>query len=186
VILIYSKIYDLWKKETNSDELTKIENDFLKQIGEYIKKLQQNQKNMKNKLNLSLIEQKTSNISYMIKEIYKNRFKKVMTLILNEKSLQKDLLDIEELKIFNLINNGLTNFLKNIDLTLRGESLQKLASNLLNGDYFVVRFLTKVPEIYGVDLKRYGPFEIDDIAVLPKKNVEMLLEHQAIAIIQVS
>jgi len=138
---------------------------------------------MKNKLNLSLIEQKMNNISYMIKEIYKTRFKKFLALIMNEKPFQKDLLDIEELKIFNTISNILTNFLKNVDLLLRGETLQKSVSNLLNGDYFVVRFVIKVPEIYGVDLKRYGPFDIDDVAVLPKKNVEMLLEHQAIDIV---
>jgi len=186
VILIYSKIYELWKSETNSDELTKIENDFLKRIGEYIKKLQQNQKNVKNKLNLSLIEQKINNMSYMIREIYKIRFKKILNLIMNEKSVQKDLLDLEEFKILNIINNELTLFFKNVDLTLRGESLQKVADNSLNGDYFVVRFLKSVPEIYGVDLKRYGPFKFDDIAVLPKKNVEMLLERQAIVIVYTS
>lgn len=119
----------------------------------------------------------------MIKEIYKTRFRKFLNLIMDEKSVQKDLLDIEELKIFNSISNIFANFFKNVDLTLRGESLQKMVDNLLDGDYFVVRFLTKVPEIYGVDLKRYGPFGIDDIAVLPKKNVEMLVNHQAVDII---
>ena len=173
----------MWKKEIDSDELTKSENEFLKQSGEYIKKMQQNQKLIKNKLNLMLIEQKLTNISYMIKEIYKIRFKKVLNLIMNEKPIPKDLLDIEELKVFNTIGNTLATHLKNIDLTLRGESAQKLADNPLSGDYFVIRFLKSVPEIYGVDLKRYGPFEIDDIAVFPKKNVELLLEHQAVTII---
>lgn len=173
----------MWKKETNSDELTKIENEFLKQAGEYIKKIQANRKSMKNKLNLMLIEQKLKNILYMIKETYKIRFNKVLILIMNEKSIQKDLLDIEELKVFNTIGNILGTHLKNVDLALRGESVQKLADNPLGGDYFVIRFLKSVPEIYGVDLKRYGPFEIDDVAVLPKKNVELLLEHQAVMII---
>jgi len=173
----------LWKREINSDELTKIENEFLKQSGEYLKKMQQNQKAIKNKLNLMLIEQKLKNISYMIKEIYKIRFKKGLNLIMSDKPLQKDLLDVEEVKVFNTIGQTLAAHLKNIDSTLRGESTQKLADNQLSGDYFVIRFLKSVPEIYGTDLKRYGPFEIDDIAVLPKKNVELLLEHQAVMIV---
>lgn len=167
----------------NSEELMKIENEFLKQSGDYIKKMQQNQKAIKNKLNLMLIEQKLKNISYMIKEIYKIRFKKVLNLIINDKLLPKDLLDVEEVKAFNTIGHTLAAHLKNIEFTLRGESPQNLAANQLSGDYFVIRFLKSVPEIYGTDLKRYGPFKIDDIAVLPKKNVELLLEHQAVMII---
>lgn len=47
----------------------------------------------------------------------------------------------------------------------------------------MIRFLKEVPQIIGTDLKRYGPFLKEDIAVLPKKNIETLLAHHAVVLI---
>ena len=76
------------------------------------------------------------------------------------------------------------NYLNTLDLLIKGETPQKMPYEPLNGDYFVIRFLKEVPPIIGADLKQYGPFKIDDIAVLPKENVKTLLDHQAVVIIK--
>jgi len=38
-----------------------------------------------------------------------------------------------------------------------------------------VRFLRPVGEMMGFDLKRYGPFEVHDLAIIPAGNAEVLL-----------
>ncbi len=39
----------------------------------------------------------------------------------------------------------------------------------------VVRFTKHVDELVGLDLKRYGPFEVDDVASIPAANVGILI-----------
>ncbi|NVM56309.1 MAG: hypothetical protein HWN66_21610 [Candidatus Helarchaeota archaeon] len=111
------------------------------------------------------------------------RLKKSLNLIMHGIPVQKNVLCIQELKVFNTISKTLNNYLENLNRLSKGESLQKSMDDALNGEYFVIRFLKDVPQIIGTDLKRYGPFLVDDIAILPKDNVETLLKHQAVAII---
>jgi len=184
LIHMYSKIYALWKKEHNSDEIFKIESDFFKQIENYLKSLQNYQKNLKNKVIKTLTEQKLNNLLYLIEELCKIRIKKSLTLMMNGKFPQKEVLCVEEIKAFSAINDILKNYLENLTLILKGETPQKLANGTLTGDYFIIRVLTDIPQIMGTDLKRYGPFNKEDIAVLPKKNVETLLEHNAVLLIE--
>ena len=46
---------------------------------------------------------------------------------------------------------------------------------VMTSRFTVVRFLQSMPSIMGVDLKRYGPFEPYDVAVMPLENVKPLL-----------
>jgi len=39
----------------------------------------------------------------------------------------------------------------------------------------VVKFIKHVDELVGLDLRRYGPFEVEDIASLPAANAEILI-----------
>ena len=155
----------------------------MKEVEEYIKKLKNNQKRVKNPMILALIEQKINNISHMIEEFCKLRLKKSLFLVLKGKLLHKDVYCIDELQVFNPINKILDNYLKNLNFSLKGESPPKFSNDILDGEYFAIRFLKEVPQIIGADLKRYGPFLIDDIAILPKSNVETLLKHQAVTLI---
>ena len=137
----------------------------------------------KNQIVSTFIEQKIMNLSYMMEDFFKLRLKKSLNLIMGGKSLPKESLCLEEINIFSSLNKLLTNYINNLTRIQKGQSTQSLNSNLLSTDYILIRFLKEVPQIIGSDLKRYGPFLIDDIAVLPKKNVETLLKHQAIVLI---
>ncbi len=122
----------------------------------------------------------------MIEGLYKIRLKKAINLIMSGKSLQKNILCVEELKVFSSLNDVLRTYLENLTLILKGESPQEFVNDGLYEDYLIVRFLREVPQIMGSDLKEYGPFLIDDIAILPKEHVEPLLEHKAIVLIKKS
>ncbi|MGQ9640308.1 MAG: DNA replication complex subunit Gins51, partial [Candidatus Bathyarchaeia archaeon] len=43
----------------------------------------------------------------------------------------------------------------------------------------LVRFTTHIPAIIGVDMKTYGPFEPEDVAILPRENAEALIRQGA-------
>lgn len=164
--------------------MTKIESEFLKKISLYIKELHENRNKTKNQIVSALIDKQLDNLSYIIKEIYKLRLKKSFNLIMNRKLIEKEKLCLEELDVFNTLTEILGNYLNTLDLLIKGETPQKISHEPLNGNYFVIRFLKEVPSIIGADLKQYGPFQVDDIAVLPKENVKTLLDHQAVVIIK--
>jgi DNA replication factor GINS len=54
----------------------------------------------------------------------------------------------------------------------------EVASDQSTGKYTVVRFLQPMSAIVGVDLGRYGPFEKEDVAVLPVENAKSLIKQR--------
>lgn len=182
-MIIYSKIYSLWEKESTSAELSTIESDFITQIEHYMKNLKTNLKSSKNAMVSELMEQKIVNLSYIIEDLFRKRLTKVLTSILKGKSVPKDSLCLQEIDVFTSIQKVLKKYLETLTLLQKGHSIENQDIKLVNGDYITIRFLKEVPQILGSDLKQYGPFLVDDVAVLPTKNVQTLLKHSAIALI---
>lgn len=54
-------------------------------------------------------------------------------------------------------------------------SFIRYANKEESGRNLLVRFTKHVDELVGLDLKRYGPFEVDDIASIPAANVGILI-----------
>lgn len=50
-------------------------------------------------------------------------------------------------------------------------------SKRVRSKYIVIRFLEPMEQFMGVDLKRYGPFRREDVAVLPFENARSLIEN---------
>ena len=53
-------------------------------------------------------------------------------------------------------------------------------------DYTLIRFLKKTPPLVGIDLKNYGPFEKENIALIPYKNAKILLSEKFAETIDIS
>ena len=41
----------------------------------------------------------------------------------------------------------------------------------------LVRFLKDIPSFVGIDLRTYGPFRAEDVALIPAPNAEALIRH---------
>ena len=50
-------------------------------------------------------------------------------------------------------------------------------SKRVRSKYIVIRFLKPMEQFMGVDMKRYGPFRREDVAVLPFENARSLIEN---------
>ena len=50
-------------------------------------------------------------------------------------------------------------------------------SKRVRSKYMVIRFLKPMEQFMGVDMKRYGPFRQEDVAVLPFENARSLIEN---------
>jgi len=140
-------------------------------------------KEAKNPIISELIAEQLKNLSYLVENFFKLRLQIIIKSIFNNKFLRKDSLCMEELKILNSATQLLESYLKNIKNISEGLTPQEITLDELTGDFFLIRFLKNVPQIIGADLKKYGPFLIDDIAILPKKEVETLLKREAVILI---
>jgi len=52
--------------------------------------------------------------------------------------------------------------------------------------YTIIKFLQKAPPLVGIDLINYGPFEKEDIAIVPYKNAKILLTERIAELIDLS
>jgi len=157
----------------------------LQQVQKYVKDLIHNKKVSRNNIISTIIDIELENISYLIESIFKLRFRKLLNLILNGQAIQKNLLCVEELETFTALKNSLNYYIEFLNCVKKGEPLYKTLDAPLNKDYLTIRFLKEVPKIIGHDLKEYGPFKIDDIAVLPRDHVITLIEHRAAIVIKI-
>lgn len=171
---MYNILYEIWKKELESDELQKLSPDFYSKVAEYLRKIHEESRMLDKKgLKASFLRKETRNVKRMIREIMKMRYRKLIKIITGGKNIPSELLTTEEEKIFSTSSfaEAFRNFYKNV---IRGsaplvgmESTHKRA---------VLRFLKDIPSIVGSDMKAYGPFKAEDVASLPFENAKSLVE----------
>jgi DNA replication factor GINS len=64
-----------------------------------------------------------------------------------------------------------------LDATLDGnEKILDLISQIVRSKRIIVRFLDTVEEFVGMDMNSYGPFDPEDVAILPYENARSLVE----------
>ena len=181
----YDKVYQIWEKEFEQTELIKLDKDFYKKVEQIIKDFNNEIKKLdSNSLPSKLLEKEIDNIKKMIKSIYLNRFEKIFNSIKKGNEIDIQVLTENEINFYNKIQGSIQKYVKNIDLLLEGQSVQLLEQKIIS-KYIIVRFLKELPEIVGNDMKTYGPFQVEDIATLPKKVAESLLERGAASIVPV-
>ena len=112
-------------------------------------------------------------IQFMLNELLSLRYKKFQEGALNKEFISREILTKEENSfygdIMTLIENY-HNFKKDI---LRGKETPKRKNKKKNG--LVLRFLTEIRALIGVDMKTHGPFGPEDIANLPIENAKILI-----------
>lgn len=131
---------------------------------------------------LALKEINLNNVIEAEKLFYQNLvgtikgFKKVKTLSLYQGESEINLEDLikSEVKIKEDIKEVSISNKKEISLISESNDL----IDEVKIDYTLVRFLKETPPLVGIDLINYGPFEKEDIANLPQKNANILMNEK--------
>lgn len=178
-IITYEAIFELLRKERLSDALQRLEQGFYSNTVGYIK-----EKSGSNDKEL------VSNAKKMVKEIYERRERKIVGLAIDRVKLGIDGLNTsnllkEEREIFErLVEDLLSGRKMIIERVLCGEEpllghnmpLNEVkASNDIQSNTSLVRFLHAVPKFVGKELEEYGPFEAEEIANLPVEIANLLI-----------
>lgn len=168
---MYNDLFEKWKNELKNNEIEKLPSDFIQKITEYLKEIAKERKMLDKrtvKANLLRIEER--NVKRMLNDLTKVRHNKLIRKAKEGEKIQ-GLMPFEENVYSKLVSSSETyqTFTKEI---LQGRH-GKIRSEF---KFAILRILKDIPQIIGSDMKVYGPFKAEDIAVLPFENAKILVK----------
>jgi len=163
--ITFEYIREAQRAEQKSQKLTNLPPDFFDKVKEYIQQKRESAKRNED----ALLEIK--NIERIVEDIYNRRESKIVYLaVLSVRTglIPANMLPHEE-ELFDQLTKALRKsrlFLDNLtEKPLRKQS-----------DYVKVEFLDDIDEFIGIDLKKFGPYNKGDKALIPKDNAELFVK----------
>lgn len=199
VVLTYETLYELMRREKSRAELQKLESSFFTDALSYLNEKQQAyddnlvkndvfSQSERDKLHIQL-----ANIKKLLKDLYDTRERKIINMAINYSRTNTHIVDAEYLlPPEKILFDGLSTILK--------QHRQGILHRLIEGrepditpvvlpypetkpetpkpqtDKKTVRFLEPVDQFVGEELEPYGPYEIDEEAVLPGQLADILVK----------
>lgn len=174
----YQELYNLWRKEKESDELQSMPKSYFLKISQLIKDIIEEGRMLdKNSEKSAILKKEKENVVRMAKDLVTIRFYKMLSYIERDESIQINGLTHEEETIyagFRFVNENFNKMLKQI---LNGQKPQIKKIDGVEPKRILVRFLQAIPSIVGSDMKIYGPFKAEDITTLPPENAQILIKN---------
>jgi DNA replication factor GINS len=188
---MYSELYTAWQREIESSAIQPLPADFYERSSRYLQQIKtENQTSDKSSLKASLMEQECRNVTRMIKELLRTRYKKLLKTIKGGQKLLPDILTNEETEFLT----GLLPFAEAYNIFAKGLLQGKTPKAVIKPaepkeitaeaqhKRVTLRFVKAIPAIVGSDMKTYGPFLAEDVASVPADNARILVK-QGLAVI---
>ncbi len=170
----YNRLFEAWRRERWSRELQRLPDGFLEEMREYAQRLRE-QGRMVDRSSLigRIAERERENAERMWRELLELRVRKIIEAVLEGRAIPIENLTPEEKGLHAGIGRLIAEHLEKMRSTpTRGVSIPR---GKPPKGMKVVRFLQSTPAIIGVDMKTYGPFKAEDVALLPEENAENLI-----------
>lgn len=198
VTITFETLYDTLRREKNIDELQEMNKEFFVQVVDYLREKQAIVENSSQQESLFGHEDKRQtrlqidNVKRILRELYDLREKKIINLardvsrtgtnLVNEKAFLEEEKIMYE-KLLSTLNTFRVGILANLliskppEIMLKSEEEPKTLKREIENQAVnrLLRFIEPVQEFVGPDLASFGPFKKDDIAALPAKVAQVLL-----------
>ena len=170
---------DLLRTEISQGKLQKVSSDLYKQVAERLKELE-SVTDGESGISNSIAEEEARILKQLTERLIELRLTKARKSILmdlgdldltpEEKYLIEPIIAYEKRRrtLNQALHTGRSSYL---------EEISQLAMN----KYVTVRFKDSTDSIVGTDLKKYGPFEKEDVALIPIENARTLLKQGLLA-----
>lgn len=163
------------EEELTSEGIVKLNTDLYSAVAMRIKEIRESMGNGDSKLVNALLAREIDLFLSLTEDLLKIRLHKFLDRALkggNEISLTP-----EERYMVEPLYDSVKRLLRIREALREGHpSVLEESSDSYSPKYVVVRFREKVPKIAGIDLKEYGPYQPEDLAVIPMDNAKLLLE----------
>ncbi|MCP8304115.1 MAG: hypothetical protein H3Z50_01380 [archaeon] len=173
---ILDRIYSLIESESKSDRVEKIPKSFYKDVATHMNKIMKEINQSEKSIMSNLAFKERELIGCLIDRLIDLRIKKAQSLDDTEDLTPEERYIIEPLSLFTKRLKKVSRAIKN------GQSsrLEKI-SDMISSRFTIVKFLQPTPSIMGIDLKKYGPFKEEDIAVIPLENARPLIKQNIVS-----
>lgn len=183
---MFDKIHNKWKEEREKEELTSLNEAFYGAMRDFLKTRTVRAKEEINPLIKKVLEERLNRLRFVINNLLKIRTTKIMRYIINREEITVELAR-EEQNFYDRMKKLYDIFRKDIfspkDIaytdvsTVVGEDeADDLEEDI---EYVAVRFLKNTDDkIQGLDGQSYGPFEQEEICLLPKENAVGLVRRE--------
>ncbi len=167
---IIERLNRLLESEDKSGELLRLPPDTYSKMSSYSQALKRSAGSSASELSNRLIARQTSMIRSMTSQLIALRLRKAGMQKSWHRLLPEERYVGSEQRRFEGRFKGL------VEAVSAGQpSLVEYARSQEAGRRMTVRFAKRVEEVVGLDLKRYGPFEPEDVASLPAGSADILV-----------
>jgi DNA replication initiation complex subunit (GINS family) len=174
----YEELYNIWRKEKESDDLQSISKSYFLKISQLIKAIIEEGRMLdRNSEKSAILIKEKENVVMMAKDLVRIRFCKMLRYIEHDEPILINRLTHEEETIYSGFRVTNKNFNKMLKQILIGQKPQIKNIGGVEPKRILVRFLQAIPSIVGSDMKIYGPFMVEDITTLPSENAQILIKN---------
>lgn len=170
---MYERIYNTWEKEQKQKNIQRLEDNFYIEAKKFLEDILIEENESEPVLS-RLIKKEYHNFSFILNDLINIRLDKILRNIRVGKELNKENLTREEKILYERFKNELLPLLSEKILPLEIKEIEEKEE-----PFILIRFLIQLPTIVGSDMKIYGPFQVEDIATLPKENAKALILRNA-------
>lgn len=156
--------------EEQSEKLLQLPDDFYVTVATYAQLLKRTSSSSSSELANKLIAKQSELLASMVRDLVHVRMSKASSLKAMPQLLP------EERYVCSMERDYSRNLDSFIQAVASGQpSIVELERKSELGRSTTVRFLKHVDELVGLDLKKYGPYEPEDLALIPAANADLLV-----------
>jgi len=182
---VFDKIQNKWKEEREKEQLTPMNEAFYGAMRDFLKIRSTRTKEEINPLIKKILEERLNRLKFVINDLIKIRTIKIIQLVLNKQEIDVNLAREEQnfyermKQIYDIYRKDIFSP-KDVAYTdLKLPSIDQTSEDSEDIEFVAIRFIQSTKDkIQGLDGKTYGPFEPEDVCLIPKENAIGLVRRE--------
>jgi len=178
------EIFDILKGEIHLDNGPQpVPHNFYQNISNLVSLLKDQNEKENNGATEKISKEISSNLINLVVKlttlIFVLRCKKIFDSSKSQNMFEYSNLTDEEKYVFfgNREREQRINIVLKMLLEGKSKTLEKIVSSI-NQNFVIIRFLDSMEQFVGVNMNKYGPYQRDDVAILPFENARSIIENK--------
>ena len=177
------EIFNILKAEIHLDSGPQpVPHNFYQNISNLVSLLKDQNEKENNGATEKISKEISSNLINLVVKlttlIFVLRCKKIFDSSKSQNTFEYSNLTDEEKYVFfgNREREQRINIVLKMLLEGKSKTLEKIVSSI-NQNFVIIRFLDSMEQFVGVNMNKYGPYQRDDVAILPFENARSIIEN---------
>jgi DNA replication initiation complex subunit (GINS family) len=172
----YNRLLDAWRREKHDHTLQPLPESFATEMSGYASKLREQTRMVdRGSMRGKIAVKEKENAENMLQDLFQIRLRKIFASEIDNVPIPATNLTPDEKRLQADFRHLLSRHSDRIKGLLTGRSPLTEEPIQQRRGFKIVRFVEALPAIIGIDMKTYGPFNPEDVALIPTENAENLI-----------